>query len=40
MHQLVVGEDHFSELRFDSGDLRLQCERELKSELIQNATAG
>ncbi len=36
-HQLahVVGEDHFSELVFEPRDIRLQCERELKSELIQ-----
>ena len=35
LHRLVVGEDHFADLSFAPGDLRLQCERELKSELIQ-----
>lgn len=32
---VLSGEDHFGTLDFDSADLRLQCERELKSELIQ-----
>ena len=32
---LLRGEDHFAKLEFKRGDLRLQCERELKSELIQ-----
>jgi len=35
LHALVFGEDHFADLTFDRGDVRLQCERELKGELIQ-----
>jgi hypothetical protein len=35
LHALVWGQDHFADLTFDHRDLRLQCERELKSELIQ-----
>jgi len=35
LHALLTGKDHFAELKFTPGDLRLQCERELKSELIQ-----
>jgi len=35
LHALVVGQDHFAELTFDHRDVRLQCEREFKGELIQ-----
>jgi hypothetical protein len=35
LHAVVCGEDHFADLEFDRNDVRLQCERELKSELIQ-----
>ena len=35
LHALVIGEDHFAELTFDRRDVRLQCEREFKGELIQ-----
>jgi hypothetical protein len=35
LQRRVCGEDYFSKLTFAPGDLRLQCERELKSELIQ-----
>jgi len=35
LHALIWGHDHFAELTFDRRDIRLQCERELKSELIQ-----
>lgn len=31
----VCGRDHFAELTFERKDVRLQCEREFKSELIQ-----
>ena len=34
LHKLIVGDDHFSDLKFAPADLRLQSERELKSELI------
>jgi hypothetical protein len=33
-HVVLFGEDHFAALQFGRGDVRLQCERELKSELI------
>ena len=33
-HVLLYGEDHFAALDFRPADLRLQCERELKSELL------
>lgn len=32
---LLFGADHFRPLTFEPGDVRLQCERELKSALIQ-----
>ena len=35
LHRRICGEDYFSELDFESAHVRLQCERELKSELIQ-----
>ncbi len=35
LHAVVCGEDHFADLEFERNDVRLQCERELKSELIQ-----
>jgi hypothetical protein len=35
LHAVVHGEDHFGQLGFERNDVRLQCERELKSELIQ-----
>ena len=35
LHALVFGEDHFAGLAFEAQDVRLQCERELKSELVQ-----
>lgn len=35
VHITITGPDHFADLRFDGADLRLQCERELKSELIR-----
>ena len=35
LHALVCGAEHFADLTFDRNDMRLQCERELKSELIQ-----
>ncbi len=35
LHALVAGEDHFAELTFERRDVRLQCEREFKGELIQ-----
>ena len=35
LHTPIVGEDHFAELTFAQGDVRLQCEREFKGELIQ-----
>lgn len=34
LHAVLVGEDHFAGLRFDSVNVRLQCEREVKSGLI------
>ena len=34
-HALLGGEDHFADLEFARGDVRLQCERELKGELVQ-----
>jgi hypothetical protein len=34
LHVLVCGADHFAALQFERGDVRLQCERELKSALI------
>jgi len=33
-HLVVFGEDHFNDLSFDEGHIRLQCERELKTVLI------
>jgi hypothetical protein len=33
-HLVLFGEDHFSDLSFDDGHVRLQCERELKTVLI------
>ena len=33
-HLTVFGPDHFDDLSFKAGDVRLQCERELKSILI------
>ena len=33
-HVLLCGEDHFAGLQFRHADVRLQCERELKSELL------
>jgi len=35
LHEPLLGEDHFAACRFEPRDLRLQCERELKRELIQ-----
>jgi hypothetical protein len=35
LHETVLGEDPFASLRFERRDVRLQCERELRSELIQ-----
>lgn len=34
LHIVLAGADHFASLQFDRQDLRLQCERDLKSELI------
>ncbi len=34
LHVTLLGDDHFATLSFKSADLRLQCERELKSQLI------
>lgn len=34
-HALTCGEDHFAGLEFERDDVRLQCEREFKGELIQ-----
>jgi hypothetical protein len=34
LHRLVYGRDYFAELSLPAHDLRVQCERELKSELI------
>ena len=34
-HRTVVGNDPFAELTFAKGDVRLQCERELKATLIR-----
>lgn len=34
-HVRLVGPDHFAGLRFDAKNVRLACEREFKSELIQ-----
>jgi len=34
-HRTVVGDDPFAELAFAKGDVRLQCERELKATLIR-----
>lgn len=34
-HRTVVGDDPFAELTFAKGDVRLQCERELKATLIR-----
>lgn len=31
---VLIGEDHFAALRFDPANVRLQCEREVKSKLI------
>ncbi len=33
-HATVFGEDYFDDLVFEDGDIRLQCERELKTMLI------
>jgi hypothetical protein len=33
-HVVLVGQDHFAALRFEPAHVRLQCERELKSELL------
>lgn len=33
-HVVLVGENHFAPLRFEPAHVRLQCERELKSELL------
>lgn len=35
LHRVVCGADHFESLSLDAADVRLQCERELKSELIR-----
>jgi hypothetical protein len=35
LHALIVGDDHFADLSFERADVRLQCEREFKGELIQ-----
>jgi hypothetical protein len=35
LHATIVGDDAFAALTFEKPDVRLQCERELKSELIQ-----
>lgn len=35
LHGLIFGADHFADLVFERRDVRLQCEREFKSELIQ-----
>ncbi len=35
LNMLVCGADHFGELTFARSDVRLQCEREIKGELIQ-----
>ncbi len=35
LHTPIVGDDHFAELTFERRDVRLQCEREFKGELIQ-----
>ncbi|MGD8450435.1 MAG: hypothetical protein PVJ57_01335 [Phycisphaerae bacterium] len=35
LHRVVCGADHFESLSLAPADLRLQCERELKSELIR-----
>jgi hypothetical protein len=35
LQALILGDDHFAGLTFERKDLRLQCERECKSELIQ-----
>jgi hypothetical protein len=35
LHTPVVGDDHFADLSFERTDVRLQCEREFKGELIQ-----
>jgi hypothetical protein len=35
LHALVLGEDHFTEVSFERSNVRLQCEREFKGELIQ-----
>ncbi|MCH9023172.1 MAG: hypothetical protein IID32_10475 [Planctomycetes bacterium] len=34
-HSTIYGADPFTELKFKKGDVRLQCERELKSALIK-----
>ncbi|UCG58459.1 MAG: hypothetical protein JSU70_02920 [Phycisphaerales bacterium] len=34
-HQTVLGDDPFAALSFNKGDVRLQCERELKATLIR-----
>ena len=34
MHLTILGEDFFTDLSFDAGHVRLQCERELKTILI------
>ena len=35
LHALIYGRDSFGELQFERRDVRLQCERELKSEVLQ-----
>ncbi|NLG44523.1 MAG: hypothetical protein GX547_14875 [Phycisphaerae bacterium] len=35
VHHLVYGRDYFADLKLPAHDLRVQCEREVKSELIQ-----
>jgi hypothetical protein len=35
LHTLVLGEDQFADLTFERRDVRLQCEREFKGELVQ-----
>jgi hypothetical protein len=34
-HTVLLGQDHFAGLRFEPAHVRLQCERELKSALLQ-----
>ena len=35
IHETILGDDPFAQMNFEKGDVRLQCERELKAALIR-----